>query len=70
MTIKPLYEFDHETRQLIVKMHLEMPRGGEFGTLAFCVSLSRGRAATHLTLFLTCASRSVIASDKMGYRMQ
>lgn len=29
MTIKPLYEFDEERRQRIVKMHLEMPRGGE-----------------------------------------
>ena len=29
MSIKPLYEFDDERRQRIVKMHLEMPRGGE-----------------------------------------
>lgn len=28
MTIKPLYEFDHETQQRIVRMHLEMTRGG------------------------------------------
>jgi eukaryotic-like serine/threonine-protein kinase len=28
VSIKPLYEFDHEWRQRIVKMHLEMPRGG------------------------------------------
>jgi serine/threonine protein kinase len=26
--VKPLYEFDKETRQQIIKMHLEMPRGG------------------------------------------
>src|SRR5215211_7007626 len=29
VSIKPLYEFDDERRQRIVKMHLEMPRGGE-----------------------------------------
>jgi serine/threonine protein kinase len=29
MSIKPLYEFDESSRQRIVKMHLEMPRGGE-----------------------------------------
>lgn len=28
MTIKPLYEFNAESRQHIVKMHLETPRGG------------------------------------------
>jgi hypothetical protein len=28
MTIKPLYEFSQETRQLIFKMHLEIRRGG------------------------------------------
>lgn len=28
MSIKPLYEFDDESRRRIVKMHLEMPRGG------------------------------------------
>jgi serine/threonine protein kinase len=28
MSIKPLYEFDVDRRQRIVKMHLEMPRGG------------------------------------------
>ncbi|MGI0525976.1 serine/threonine protein kinase [Rhizobium giardinii] len=27
--VKPLYEFDEETRQDIIKMHLEMPRGGK-----------------------------------------
>lgn len=27
--IKPLYEFDHDWRQRIVKMHLEMTRGGK-----------------------------------------
>lgn len=26
--VRPLYEFDEETRQQIIKMHLEMPRGG------------------------------------------
>jgi hypothetical protein len=29
MGITPLYEFDEEERQLIIKIHLEMPRGGE-----------------------------------------
>lgn len=29
MSIKPLYEFDHELRQHIIKMHLEKPRGGK-----------------------------------------
>jgi hypothetical protein len=28
LSIKPLYKFDDERRQHIVKMHLEMPRGG------------------------------------------
>jgi hypothetical protein len=29
MSITPLYEFDEERRQRIIKMHLKMPRGGE-----------------------------------------
>jgi serine/threonine protein kinase len=29
MNNKPLYEFDDETRQRIIKMHLALPRGGE-----------------------------------------
>jgi hypothetical protein len=29
MSITPLYEFEEEWRQRMVKMHLEMPRGGE-----------------------------------------
>jgi hypothetical protein len=29
VSIRPLYEFGPEIRQLIVEMHLEEPRGGE-----------------------------------------
>jgi serine/threonine protein kinase len=29
MRIKPLYEFDDDHRQVIVRMHLELPRGGQ-----------------------------------------
>jgi hypothetical protein len=28
MAIQPLYEFDENWREQIVKIHLEMPRGG------------------------------------------
>jgi hypothetical protein len=29
MSITPLYEFDEEWQQKIIRLHLSMPRGGE-----------------------------------------